>query len=188
MDPLTALATITQLIGLFVQERRGAGDLRKQMFLDWLANHRHDELKELICNTHHLSEQVDTLLRTDHQTILQEIGAANSTLAQVMSRLDALAPITHLLVPSAELSDFAIKALCAFEESQPTNLITLPDGRGVQFDNLGAIECDEPRFLADDMDALEACGFIRVYAHHEGYSVYELTRAGARYAKILQKQ
>jgi len=148
MDPLTALATITQLIGLFVQERRGACDLRKEMFVDWLAIHRHDELKELICNTQHLSEQVDNLLRIDHQIILQEIGAANTTLAQVMSRLDALAPLTLSLVPSAELSDFATRALCAFEESQATNMITLPDGGGVQFDNISAIECEEPRFLS----------------------------------------
>ena len=188
MDLLTALATITQLIGLFIQEHRGTGALRKQMFLDWLASHRHEELKELICNTHHLSEQVDNLLRTDHQRILQEIDAANSALAQVMSRLDALAPLTHALVPSAELSDFAVAALCNFEKSQETNMITLPDGTGVQLGNSGAISHKEPRFLTDDMNTLETCGFIRVCAHHHGYSVYELTRAGASYARLLQQK
>jgi hypothetical protein len=158
------------------------------MFLDWLENHRHEELKELICNTHHLSEQVDDLLRADQQRILQEIGAVNSTLAQVMSRLEGLAPLAHTLAPSAELSECAMAALCHFDDSHETNMITLPDGSGVQFGNSGAIKHEEPRFLTDDMDSLEACGFIRVTAHHQGYSVYELTRQGARYAKLLQRR
>ena len=187
MDALTALATITQLLGLFVQERRGSTDLRKQQFLDWLECHRHEELKELICNTHHLSEQVDNLLRADQVRILQEIHAVNGTLAQVMSRLDALAPIANTLAPQNILSDFAIDALCHFEESKETNLITLPDGSGVQFGNSGAIAHEEPRFLSDDMDVLEMCGFIKATAHHQGYSVYELTRQGAAYAKLAAK-
>lgn len=188
MDPLTALATITQLLGLFVQENRTARELNKQQFLAWLDRHRHEELKELICNTHHLSEQVDVILQEGQARILAEIQAVNGTLAQIMSRLHALGSLSHILTPDISLSRFALAALCHFEDSRETNLITLPDGSGVQFGNSGAIQHDEPRFLDDDIDALEACGFISIEARHTGYSVYRLTRQGAVYAKIIKDQ
>lgn len=188
MDAITALATITQLLGLFIQEKRGEEDLQKQQFIDWLECHRHEELKELICNSRHLSEQVDTILRTSQALILSEIHAVNGTLAQIMSRLQALGTLSKILTPEITLSDFAVAALCHFVDSRAVHLLTLPDGSGVQFDNSGGIQHEDPRFLSDDMDALEACGFIRVEAHHRSYSVYRLTRQGAAYAQTVKTE
>lgn len=188
MDAVMAFATITQLLGMFMDERKGEKNLRKEQFFEWLQTHRHDELKELICNTHHLSEQIDSVLQSNHTQVLQELKTANETLAQVMSRLQGFGPMVETLIPDDRLSDFALAALCHFEDSGETNLITLPDGSGVQFGNSGAIAHDDARFLSDDMDALENCGFIKAVAHHQGYSVYELTRRGAAYARIIKKQ
>lgn len=67
-------------------------------------------------------------------------------------------------------------------------MITLPDGSGVQFGNDGAIEHEDPRFLGDDMDALEMCGFIKMTARQPSYAVYSITRLGAEYAAHLLKQ
>lgn len=188
MDPLTAFATITQLVGLFIQERRSSKERNKEAFLGWLITHRHEEIKELICNTQHLSEQVDDLLRADHADILRELRTANGTLAQVMSRLQGFAAITETLVPSDCLSDFSYAALCHFNESRETHMITSPDGSGVQFGNQGAIKHDDPRFLKDDMEALESCGFIQLYKDKGSYSIYTLTRNGAAYATLLEHQ
>jgi hypothetical protein len=173
---------------MFVQERRGSEDLRQQQFINWLDNHRHEELKDLICNSRHLSEQVDAILQADHTRILNEIQAVNATLARVMSGLQSLGSLSETLTPEIILSNFALAALCHFEDSGETHLITLPDGSGVQFGNAGAIQHEEPRFLSDDMDTLEACGFIKAEAHHTGYSVYRLTRQGAAYVRTLKTQ
>lgn len=188
MDPLTALATITQLLGLFVQERRDNQTLTKQQFLDWLGDHRHEELKDLISNTHHLSEQVDAILHADHLRILEEIRAVNTTLAQVMSRLQSIGSLAGTLAPTAALSTFALAALCHFEDSKATHMITLPDDSGVQFGNDGEIKHEEPRFLKDDMETLEGCGFIRMTVNHGAYAVYELTRNGAAYARLVVRE
>lgn len=191
MSPLDAamvFATITQLLGMFMEERKGEKNLRKEQFLEWLQTHRHDELRELICNTHHLSERVDSVLQSNHTEVLQELKTANETLAQVMSRLQSFGPLVEVLIPDDKLSDFALDALCHFEDSGETNLITLPDGSGVQFGNSGGIEHDDPRFLSDDMDVLERCGFIKAISHHQSYSVYELTRRGASYARMVKKE
>ncbi|MEA3188567.1 MAG: hypothetical protein QOD99_2397 [Chthoniobacter sp.] len=188
MDAINTLATITQLLGIFVQERRETEDLQKQQFFDWLERHRHEEIKDLICNTHHLSEQVDAILREGQTRILAELHTVNSTLTQLMSGLQALSHLAQAFAPEVTLSDFAKAALCHFEDSGETNMITLPDGSGVQFGNSGTIEHEDPRFLDDDMDALAACGFIAQIAHHTGYSVYRLTRQGATYARHLKEQ
>jgi len=188
MDPITALATITQLFGLFVQERKGKADLKKQDFVDWLEAHRHDEIKSLISNTYHLSAEFDDILRVDHAQILHELSQVNGTLAQVMSRLTSFGPLATALAPNNTLSNFAIAALCHFEDSKEKNLITLPNGNGVQFGNNGVIEHEDPRFLDDDLDALERCGFIKMTSRHPSYVVYSLTRRGAEYAALLLKQ
>ena len=61
MDLVTAAATITQLIGLFRQEQGARKDLSHRQFIEWLEYHRHNEIKELITNTFHLSMQVDEI-------------------------------------------------------------------------------------------------------------------------------
>ena len=188
MDPITALATITQLLGLFVQERQGQADLKRQDFMDWLEAHRHEEIKNLISNTYHLSTEVDDILRADHAQILHELSQVNGTLAQVMSRLASFGPIAATLAPNNTLSNFSMATLCHFEDSKEKNLITLPDGSGVQFGNSGAIQHEDPRFLSDDMDALEMCGFIKMTSRHPSYAVYSITRRGAEYAALLLKQ
>jgi len=115
MDPTTALATITQLLGIFVQERKGQTDLKREEFLDWLEAHRHEEIKNLISCTYHLSVEVDDILRADHAQILGELSQINGTLAQVMSRLSSFAPLAATLAPQNTLSDFAMETLCHFE-------------------------------------------------------------------------
>lgn len=109
MDPLTALATITQLLGLFVQERQGQTNLNRQDFMDWLDAHRHEEIKNLISNTYHLSKEVDDVLRVDHAQILHELSQVNGTLAQVMSRLSSLGPLVATLAPNNRLSKLVVQ-------------------------------------------------------------------------------
>ena len=188
MDPITALAAITQLLGVFVQERKGQSDLNRQEFFDWLDNHRHNEIKNLISNTSHLSTEVDEVLCADHEHILAELAQVNGALAQIMSRLSFFGPLATTLAPENTLSNFAMKALDHFETSKEKNMITTPDGSGVQFGNKRVFEHEDPRFLSNDMDALEACGFISMTSRHSSYAVYSITRRGAEYATLLRKQ
>ncbi len=187
IDAVMAFATITQFLGLFMDERKEQKNLRKEQFLDWLQTHRHEELKELICNTHHLSEQIDSILQSNHLQVLQELKTANQTLAQVMSRLNGFGRIVEIMLPEGKLPDFAMIALRNFEQSGETDMIAIDD-HGVQFGNSGSIAHEDARFLSDDMDALEACGFIKPVAHHVGYSVYNLTRQGAAYVRTINLQ
>lgn len=188
MDPITALATITQLVGLFVQERRSGKDLDRETFLEWLTHHRHNELKDLIEGNHALSEQLMVVLQSDHTEIIEELRQVNASLAGIISSFRSIGPLASSLAPEENLSRFALASLCHFEDSGQKNMITLPDGSGVQFGNNGAIKHEEPRFLTDDMDALESCGFIKMTIRQPSYAGYEITRRGAEFVKQIRAE
>ena len=99
MDPVTAAATITQLIGLFRQEKGARKDLSHRQFIEWLEYHRHEEIKELIIHTFHLSTQVDEILKQDHKVILARLDDVNRILLDILSRIEGLGGLAVCLVP-----------------------------------------------------------------------------------------
>ena len=128
---------------------------------------------------------MDEILLNDHKLILSELAQVNETLAQVMSRLSAFGPIACSLAPAHRLSDFAVEALVAFDHTKEECMLSLSDGSGVQFGNSGSLLHPDQRFLKDDMDALEVCGYIAVRHYHDSYNVYSITRAGSDFARQL---
>src|SRR5438105_15263360 len=90
MDALTlstAAATIRQLIGMFRQEKGARQDLTHKEFIEWLEYHRHEEVKELITHTFHLSNGVDELLRQDHAHIITKLNEANAMLTDILAHV-----------------------------------------------------------------------------------------------------
>ena len=88
MDPVTGantLATIVQLIGIFAQERKDKKNAERQEFLEWLEYHRHEDIKNLICNTAALQTEVLSLLQKDNATILTKLDSINATIGGLLS-------------------------------------------------------------------------------------------------------
>jgi hypothetical protein len=128
------------------------------------------------------------VLQSDHTEIIEELRQVNASLAGIISSFRSIGPLASSLAPEENLSNFALASLCHFEDSEQKNMITLPDGSGLQFGNNGSIQHEEPRFLRDDMDALEACGFIKMTIRQPSYAGYELTRRGAEFAKQIRAE
>ena len=108
MDPVTALATIVQLLGLFRQEKGQRTDLNHQQFIEWLEYHRHEELKDLITHTFHLSQEVDQLLHEDQAVILAKLNDVNGIVADILQHVEGLSSLAETLAPGAGLSDDAV--------------------------------------------------------------------------------
>jgi hypothetical protein len=71
MDPVTISTTLATIVGLLCNYRQEKGDreqLDHRTFIEWLEYHRHEEIKNLICNTYHLQSEVDALLREDSRS------------------------------------------------------------------------------------------------------------------------
>src|SRR5262245_31565552 len=62
MEPVAALVSIVSLLRIFKQERGERTKADHQAFMDWLEDHRHEELKNLIVNTGALRTEVDKVL------------------------------------------------------------------------------------------------------------------------------
>src|SRR6266542_832415 len=124
MDLTTALVTITELIGLFRQEKAARADVTHREFIEWLEYHRHEELKELITHTFHLSSEVDTLLREDHAVILEKLEQVNATVADILSDVEPFKKITNTLTPNAGLSSSAHRRSDACQRAQGESVTT----------------------------------------------------------------
>src|SRR5437870_2927996 len=116
MDPLT-LATLVQLIALFVHENRAKKAINREQFLTWLQHHKFDELKELILETHYLSEEVDNLLRQDHKEILKRLEHISVVLTDMLVHIKGLGGLTKGL-PHRGLSTQAMELLQLFVDGQ----------------------------------------------------------------------
>ncbi|MGD0087723.1 MAG: hypothetical protein ABSC24_11420 [Verrucomicrobiota bacterium] len=103
-DPLTtasAFATIIGLISNYRQEKGAGESLDHRKFIEWLEYHRHDEIKNLICNTAALQSDVDKLLRAEHAVIIEKLDAVSETLASLMSQVTEFRGLTLTMMPGA---------------------------------------------------------------------------------------
>ena len=186
MDPVTAAATITQLIGLFRQERSAQKDLSHRQFIEWLEYHRHEEIKELVTHTFHLSTQVDEILKQDHQIILARLDEVNRILLDILSRVQGFSGLAVCLVPNIGLSEGAVELLRMVSISNEGVLILSPDGEQMMVDGR-FYASGEQRFLHDDLDALVAHGlFSQGYSGSD--SIYRITRRGAKFVELQTQQ
>jgi hypothetical protein len=194
MDPLTASTTLATIVGLicnYKQERGNRKDLDQRDFIEWLNYHRHEDIKNLIVNTHGLQEEVNCLLREDHAQILKKLDSINDILSQVLSRVSGFGVLTQHFGSSTVLSDQALHILCQFAASKSNEVSCIQDISGdLHFMGITAhvdIKIKDQLFVRDDLHALESLGFIRVTQYASSHEVsYCLTRAGARYAELVK--
>jgi hypothetical protein len=186
MDLVTAAATITQLIGLFRQEQGARKDLSHRQFVEWLEYHRHNEIKELITHTFHLSTQVDEILKQDHKLILARLDDVNRILLDILSRIEGLGGVATCLVPDIGLSESAVGILRLLAKSDAGLLILSPDDTQM-FVDVSFYAPAEPRFLHDDLNSLVAHGFLS--SEYSGSDpAYRITRRGAKFVELTQKK
>lgn len=196
MDALSAtLATIVGLICNFRQERGAQEALDHRKFIEWLEYHRHEELKNLIANTHHLQTEVDALLREDHVVMLSKLGEIERMLSTLLSRVSGFDQLARTLHPQWELSDQALEILTMFAESGAQLMVVLSAQDGPMFGfpvpgtgKLPMYKPGEARFFEDDMASLVSLGLVTQDYGSRGDPQFRLTRVGARYVRELAQK
>jgi hypothetical protein len=188
MDPLTAFVTIVQLIGLFKQEHSEQDSQSEQQFLRWLDHHHMEEIKELITNIFHLTDQVNQVLRADQKVILAKIHENNSLAAAALAELREFSGIAKILVPHSTLSDQAKEVVLAFYDSGGSAISYLPGSDVIQvFPGNHCFRVDDARFLADDLHSLAAIGLLSEERQDQWFH-YGATRAGSTFVAALKER
>jgi hypothetical protein len=195
MDPVTISTTLATLVGLicnYRQEKGSQEQLDHRKFIEWLEYHRHEEIKNLICETYHLQSEVDALLREDSQRLAAKLNSIEEMLARLLSRVQGFTPVVHALHPGIELSSQALEILSLFVTSDADRLVILqaPDGpKFALFPTSGGsaptYRVPEPRFLDDDVRCLVQLGLI-IQDQRDDYGgepIYRLARPGLDYVQ-----
>lgn len=189
MDPITALATIVQLLGLYRQETERREDMNSDAFMRWLQSHNHNELKEIIHNQSYLQEQVTVLLRADHTHIMSQLDRLSELTMSIAQQFDSLAPISRSGPSNRRLPTQAVDLLhsIALNESQGFQLVAVVGGvkLPVLIPSGRTGELPEPNFIEEDCDLLTSIGYLRQRITQRGEIQYVITRAGLDFARSL---
>jgi len=198
MDPITISTTLATIVGLLCNYRQEKGDreqLNHRTFIEWLEYHRHEEIKNLICDTYHLQSEVDALLREDSQRLATKLNNIEEMLARLLSRVEGFAPVVESLHPGIELSSQALEVLSLFVTTESDRLVILhaPDGpKFALFPASGGsaptYRVAEPRLLDDDVRTLLELGLIIQdrRADYGGEPTFRLARPGIHYVQRIK--
>jgi hypothetical protein len=201
MTIATTVATLVGLICNYRQELGARNDATHREFMDWLSNHRHNELRDIIAQTHHLQTEIDTLLRADHAQILAEVDRANQVLLDVLGRLDEFKGLVANMGTQPVVSDQAIDILRQVFQSgyggvaivRQTSMPLVRQTRDsaivcFRYGDYGPIiNLTEPLFAEDDIHALASLGFLHLETSGNGIMWFKVTRAGANLLKSVNQ-
>jgi hypothetical protein len=198
MDPVTISTTLATVVGLLCNYRQEKGDreqLDHRTFIEWLEYHRHEEIKNLICDTYHLQSEVDALLREDSRRLATKLNNIEEMLARLLSRVEGFAPVVESLHPGIELSAQALEVLSLFVTTESDRLVVLhaPDGpKFALFPATGGsaptYRVPQPRLLDDDVRTLLELGLIiqDPRGDYGGEPIFRLARPGIDYVQRIK--
>lgn len=188
---INTIAAIISLINMFSQEVRGKEERTFAEFEKWLDRHRHQDLKDTITSTVGLQQELNQILRQDHEEMLSEIAKGNRLLTEFIARQNGFRLLAKRLPEGAMLSEQAIALLKDFLASKRLELfINRQIGFLVIFNN-GSMtdkvqwEVNDQRFFQDDIEQLEELGLITMKEVSEHNWKFSLSRSAVEFVKNL---
>ncbi|HEY5744743.1 MAG TPA: hypothetical protein VIU12_01595 [Chryseolinea sp.] len=183
------LATLIGLICNFRQEKGTREQLSYQQFMDWLETHRHEDIKNLISETHYLQTEITNLLREDIKNLDSKFASIEHMLSLILSKIDGFSQIVQIAHPGIELSSQAIEVLEMFVKSGAVAMLVFENPQGLVFGLVSQAGDEQPdcyspqerQFFDDDIKTLCHLGFIREDLNSVGTPTYRPTRAGYYY-------
>ena len=194
MDPLSLSTTLAIIVGLicnFKQERKNQGEETQQEFLAWLDEHRHKEIKKYITQNIVLSQAIDSLLRQNHDLVMQQLNNIEYLLASLLGQITGLDNIVQAIEPGYKMSEQAIDILRQLVNSNSDSFIKLfeqgREGPVLALSSGGSrnIKFKELRFLNDDLNNLVKLRLLNLQWNSSENEVYEITRNAEKLIQIV---
>lgn len=186
MDPLSAAATITSLVGLmsdFMAHRNSSRVATLDEFQGWLGSNRHDELVNLLGTNQRLAISLKALFSETGDKLISKLEALDAALAKFASGIEGFAEIAATVRPESSLSAQAIHILKRMKEGGTSKVLHHHRGfaGGVDLVGMdgaaGTIGPEEQRFIEDDLEILVSLGLLRESRNGKGESLFHYTRA-----------
>jgi|SRR5690554_2181525 len=193
MEPVSAFATIVGLLANFKNERKSQSDDEYRDFVDWLSEHRHKEMIDLLESNTKTTISVKALLNQNREQLLEKLESIDQFLAVISSQIAGIGDLAHSLKPGVELSDQAISILRQIEEAEASAFLVMKVLRGQIMMMLldgggGQIEYSEPRFLEDDFETMVSLGLLLQDFNGKGQPVYRVTRQASKLVQLVDSK
>jgi hypothetical protein len=188
MESLSLFFSLISMLRIFKQERGEGKKADRQTFMDWLAAHKHEELKNFIANTAAVRAEVDNIMAADHTLMIQKLDGIHELVATLLSRVDEFRGLSLALAPDSQLSDQAVSILRRFFDSGDETLAYASFGPGqfmLQSDRGEPFTINDARFLQSDFKQLVALGLLTVEHNSNGDPLFHLTRGAVRYLQAI---
>lgn len=190
MEPVSAFATIVGLLATFKNERKIKSDNEYKEFIEWLNEHQHREIIDLLELNTNTTISIKALLNQDREMLLGKLESIDQMLASISSQIDGFGDLAQSLKPGFELSEQALSILRQIEEAQASAFLVMKvmggqimmlliDGNGSQ------IEYNEPRFLEDDYETMVSLGLLLQDFNSKGEPVYRITRQASKLVQLV---
>jgi hypothetical protein len=190
VEPLTiasAFATIVGLLGTYRSERRSQSSSLAE-FLDWLKEHRFEDLAAEIQKNGRASTSIEAMMRENYEVLLQRLERIDRTLAFLASRFEGVGQLALALRAEDALSESAVSLLSQVETAGVDAFwISYAGGRPpVPETTAGRFEYGEPRFLEVDLATMVELGLLRPGRTSKGEPLYRFTRAASNFVRDVQ--
>lgn len=194
MEPLSLATTFATIVGLicnFKQERKDIKEASRQQFIDWLQEHRHEEIEKYIRENSALSQSIDSLLRQNHDQLIKKLNYVEDMVSSLLSRVEGFDNIVQAINPDFNLSDQAIDILRQlvnsgandfrklFEVGRPEPMFQLSHG--------GKLKITESRFVNDDLNTLVKLDLLNLSYISQGDEVYAITRKAQKLIDMINE-
>jgi hypothetical protein len=183
-----------QLIGLlsaWKQDRTATSDDQFQDFIIWLENHNFHELSRKIFESEEVNRELHALLSLSIDEVNGKLDAIAAAICGLAVQIEGLNTLDRAVSQDAQtLSTQAREILKLFaDQAGCTGMIVTSNGDDTVLiftPHNSIFSIDEPKFLRDDIESLEASSLISLSDYtSSGSPIYSLKRLGAQLAKSL---
>jgi len=189
-----AFSTITTLLATYVAEQRAGKQRSIEGFKDWLAEHRHTEVVNMLEQNSATTVSIKAMLSQDREVLLKNFDSLDRHMAAISSAVTGLSNLALAVRPMARLSRQAEALLCKMHSSGASQFLDvgqqLLSGAKLLLpmdsEDRAEITPDDPQFFEDDLHVLRDLGMIRFTSNSQGHRIVNLTRPGAEHAKRVK--
>lgn len=185
---IAEFATIVGLLSSFSSGRQSDKLLNIAEFLQWLTEHNHSEVRELIEQNQTTSISIKALLNNSVDEITKKLSGISEQIAVLASRSEGIDQLAAAFAKES-ISEQAIEILTLMEENQ-TEFFLLSQGfssaqRLVLSPGPNYV-CKESRFFKDDLKLMLSLGLLVQDHNSKGDPMYCFTRAASKLVASLQ--
>jgi hypothetical protein len=195
MDPLSvssAFASIVGLIAEFSGQRKEASGRSYEEFKAWLAEHRHDEIIQLLEQNGDSIIAIRVLLAQDRKHLGALLASIDRKLSALVGSVAGFAELAAAICPGVQLPAESVDFLRWFEKSGSArameissmdahNIMPLDAAAGAREN----FEVSDWRFFEDDIATLVGADLLGLTHNSQGYRVFILTRAASNFIREL---